>query len=325
MKKIIYIENEIKKNERVNNILSKYSDYEVVYIEKYTEVFNKRNQNFNLQKTNPSIILANKNKNFLNKIPAKYSIGNKKNFYFSYMYNCPFDCKYCFLQGHYNSANYVIFINYEDYFDEIKKINLKFNNEKITIFSGYDCDSLAYDSYTGFVGQAITFFGKQKNIELELRTKSTLVKPLMKKLEDNIVVAFSFTPRRFSNVYEKGVPSVDKRIKSLKTLVKLGWKIGLRFDPFILYEGWKKDYIELFSNLFKAIPNQLIHSVTYGNLRYPISQFKKIYRQNPTEKLFFNLKKNHSLYEDDHKKKISNFCMQELSKYVSQNIIFQNF
>ena len=200
-----------------------------------------------------------------------------------------------------------------------------FNNEKITIFSGYDCDSLAYDSYTGFVEQAITFFGKQKNIELELRTKSTLVKPLMKKLEDNVVVAFSFTPSRFSNVYEKGVPSVDKRIKSLKNLVKLGWKIGLRFDPFIIYEGWKKDYIELFSNLFKVIPNQLVHSVTYGNLRYPIAQFKKIYRQNPTEKLFFNLKKNNSLYEDDHRKKISNFCMQELSKYVSQNIIFQNF
>ena len=221
MKKIIYIENEIKKNQRVDKILSKYSNYEVVYIEKYTEVFNKKNQNFNLQKTNPSILIAKKNKNFLNKIPAKYSIGNKKNFYFSYMYNCPFDCKYCFLQGHYNSANYVIFINYEDYFAEIKKINLKFNNEKITIFSGYDCDSLAYDSYTGFVEQAITFFGKQKNIELELRTKSTLVKPLMKKLEDNVVVAFSFTPSRFSNVYEKDmslkvnryVPGTNIRIK----------------------------------------------------------------------------------------------------------------
>ena len=174
MKKIIYIENEIKKNERVNNILSKYSDYEAVYIEKYTEVFNKKNQSFNLQKTNPSIIIAKKNKNFLNKIPTKYSIGNSRNFYFSYMYNCPFDCKYCFLQGHYNSANYVIFINYEDYFAEIKKINLKFNNEKITIFSGYDCDSLAYDSYTGFVEQAITFFGKQKNIEFSCLQKALL-------------------------------------------------------------------------------------------------------------------------------------------------------
>ena len=32
------------------------------------------------------------------------------------MYNCLFDCRYCFLQGMYNSSNFVIFVNYEDFF-----------------------------------------------------------------------------------------------------------------------------------------------------------------------------------------------------------------
>ncbi len=127
------------------------------------------------------------------------------------MYNCLFDCKYCFLQGLYHSANYVIFINYEDYFEEIECLRTRYNKKKITLFSGYDCDSLAYDSNTGFVEEALSYFSKSDNIELELRTKSTLIKPLLRKSLDNIVVAYSFTPSRFSNKYEVGVPSVEKK------------------------------------------------------------------------------------------------------------------
>ena len=158
MKKLIYIEKEIHNNKRVTDFISRFSNVDIIYIDKYTEVFNKKNQNFKLQKKNPAIILARKYKNFLKEIPSKYSIGNRVNYYFSYMYNCLFDCKYCFLQGLYNSANYVIFINYEDYFEEIKNLTERFSNEKLTIFSGYDCDSLAYDSHTGFVEKALNFF-----------------------------------------------------------------------------------------------------------------------------------------------------------------------
>ena len=36
------------------------------------------------------------------------------------MYNCIYDCKYCFLQGLYSSANYLVFVNYEDFLNQIK-------------------------------------------------------------------------------------------------------------------------------------------------------------------------------------------------------------
>ena len=92
----------------------KIQDPVILSINRYTEVFNKKNQNFVLQKTNPAIILAKKHNNFLLETPKKYSIGRKNNYYFSYMYNCLFDCRY-FLQGMYNSSNFVIFVNYEDF------------------------------------------------------------------------------------------------------------------------------------------------------------------------------------------------------------------
>ena len=122
MKKLIYIENEIKEHSRTIAITKKFKDSKVIYINNYSEVFNKKNQSFDLQKKKPAIILAKKHKNYLNKIPKNYGIGNHYNYYFSYMYNCVFDCKYCFLQGLYSSANYVIFVNYEDFLHEIKKL-----------------------------------------------------------------------------------------------------------------------------------------------------------------------------------------------------------
>ena len=92
------------------------------------------------------------------------------------MYNCLFDCKYCFLQGMYSSANYVIFVNYEDYYDEIKKISMKSGG--LLLFNGknsmhrvtkVNCDEirmlavLAYNDKPGVSlskSAQMTFYGR---------------------------------------------------------------------------------------------------------------------------------------------------------------------
>ena len=324
MKKIIYIEKSIQDEARVNKILSKYKDAKIILIEKYTEVFNKNNQHFNMQKKNPSIILAKKQGNFINTTPSKYTIGNNKNYYFSYMYNCLFNCKYCFLQGLYKSANFVIFINYEDFFENIKEISNKEQKEKITFFSGYDCDSLAYNNQTQFIEEAINFFKLLNNAELEIRTKSSLITPFLSNSVENIIIAYSFTPSRFSQKYEAGVPHLEKRLNSIKKLVKLGWNIGIRFDPIVIYENWQSDYQKLFKKIFNVIPEKQIHSVTYGKMRFPKYIFKRIEKNNSREPLFFNLKIQNNLYEQHSKYKIEEFCETNLQKYTGTEKIFSN-
>ena len=117
----VYIEKEIKNSSITLKILRKIKYNKIIICDKYSEVFNPKNQNFRIQKKNPSIILAQKKKNILFKTPPKFTIGFKKNYYFSHMLNCIYDCKYCFLQGMLNSANYLLFVNYNDFFKEIKK------------------------------------------------------------------------------------------------------------------------------------------------------------------------------------------------------------
>ena len=99
----VYVENDIKNNTNTLNILQRIEFNEIIYCNKHTEVFNPKNQNFRIQKLQPSLILAKKHKNFILKVPKTFSIGFKKNYYFSHMLNCLYYCciafcKVCFIQ-----------------------------------------------------------------------------------------------------------------------------------------------------------------------------------------------------------------------------------
>ena len=111
----IYIEKNIIDHPRTKSILSKFKKARCIEIDRYSEIFNKRNQNFRTQKKNPALILAYKHDGFVLPTPEGFGIGGTKNYYFSHMYNCIYDCRYCFLQGMYSSANYVVFVNFEDF------------------------------------------------------------------------------------------------------------------------------------------------------------------------------------------------------------------
>jgi len=204
------------------------------------------------------------------------------------MYNCIYDCDYCFLQGHFNSAYHVYFINYEDFGEAILNKSIK-TKTKLWFFSGYDCDSLASEKITGFAEYFVPFFSKLKNCILEIRTKSSRTTELLKiKPNPNVVCAFSLNPQNLINVFEKGTPSLSRRIKSIKTLSENGWKIGLRFDPLILTKARKEDYLELFDLAVNCIPKSSIHSVSLGTLRLSESHHKKMIKNDRQNRLLLD-------------------------------------
>ena len=328
MIKTIYIEDEIRNSPRAIKIISKIKHAEIIYINRYSEVFNKKSQNFRLQKLNPSLILAKKYGNLLHLAPEGYGIGNNRNYYFAHMINCVFDCRYCFLQGMFNSANFVVFVNYEDFFRQIEKIIKRFPSDKITFFSGYDCDSLASESTTGFISEALKFFKNLNNAELEIRTKSTFIEPLLDNFIENGVVAYSLTPQKISSKFEIGVPDIEKRLRSIIRLANLGWKIGLRFDPIIYFRDWSQTYNRFFEYIFKNIPEKAIHSVTYGSIRYPNKVYKNIVKLFPEEELFFHnmeVKKNHTGYSKQMEDEIELFVNESISNFIPQEKLYHCF
>ncbi len=287
MIEIIYIEDDVIEHPRVKTILKQFPDTTIISCSRYTELFNRKSQNFRLQKKQPALILASKFRNFVLPTPENYGIGAKHNYYFSHMMNCIYDCRYCFLQGMYRSAHYVVFINYEDFATEIGNVINKHEPETVHFFSGYDCDSLALEPVTGFMDYLLPVFSKYNNALLELRTKSTQIRSLLShKPMDNVVVAYSFTPAEIAGILENKTPSIDKRVESMKKLQDAGWILGLRFDPIIYEIDFQTQYKNLFEYIFENIDAQKLHSVSLGSFRLPKSYFQTLQKLYPEEILF---------------------------------------
>jgi spore photoproduct lyase len=71
------------------------------------------------RKQAPALILAKKHGKKVLPAPEGYGFEQGSGFYFSHMLNCLYDCRYCFLQGMYRSAHYILFTNYEDFMHDI--------------------------------------------------------------------------------------------------------------------------------------------------------------------------------------------------------------
>ena len=316
----IYIEENILRHPRVIEIVARFPQARTITCGRYGEVFNPKAQNFRLQKGKPALILAEKYKHFALEVPAGYGIGAKRNYYFSHMLNCLYDCRYCFLQGMYQSANYVLFVNYEDFQQEIKQLCVNSPAEDIHFFSGYDCDSLALEPVTGFAEQFLPFFEHIPNAWLELRTKSTQVRSLLNREPlPRCVVAFSLSPREIAAKVEDKAPSLQRRLDAMSKLQEQGWQLGLRFDPMIYQANYQQQYQQLFERVFSRIHLNQLHSVTLGAFRLPEKFFKKMQKLYPDEKLFASpLANQYGMisYKQDLEQEMMNYCTGQLLSYI---------
>ena len=84
----IYIEDEISDHPRTKKLIKRFPSATIISCTRYTEIFNRKSQNFRLQKKNPALILAKKHKGMVLPTPKHYGIGAKYNYYFSHMLNC---------------------------------------------------------------------------------------------------------------------------------------------------------------------------------------------------------------------------------------------
>ncbi|OOY36884.1 SPL family radical SAM protein [Solemya velum gill symbiont] len=323
---LVYVEESVRNHPRTESILARHPRASVVPIERYGSIFNHSQQNFRLQKQRPALILANKHGHFVQPAPDAYGVGGNHNWYFSHMLNCLYDCRYCFLQGMYRSAHYLVFVNFESFLDDIdSKIETGKQN---WFFSGYDADSLALEPVTGFVANALPFFATRPDAWLELRTKSTQVRQLLEHDPlSNVVTAFSYTPEATWKATEHKVPSIEKRIQAMKKLAENGWIVALRFDPLIEQAGFNDAYSALFEQIFSQVPESMIHSATIGPLRMPKQFHRTMENLYPEESLFVSgLAQRNSMvsYPAEREREMIEWATDELEKHLPGNKIFPN-
>ena len=326
MAETVYVESAVIDHPRCRAVLRRTPRARVVEIERYGEVFNPKAQNFRLQKNNPALILAHKHAGYALQTPAGYGIGGVHNYYFSHMLNCIYDCRYCFLQGMYRSAHRVLFVNYEDFVTEIKRLSQRHAGEPVWFFSGYDCDSLAYEPVTHFIDHHLPAFRHIDNAWLDVRTKSTQIRQLLRHPpSDRVVVAFSFTDPLTHRHTERHVPTIDKRIAAMQRLCDRGWRLGLRFDPVVYHTDYQDQFRALLASIFERIPVDALHSVSLGVFRLPKGNFKTIHDLYPEEKMLnqpLELRDGIVSYPAQREREVLEFCETLLLERVPRSIYF---
>jgi spore photoproduct lyase len=322
----IYVEKSVARHERTRAILSRFPRATVIPCDRHGEVFNPKAQNFRLQKQKPALILARKFDHHVLDAPDNYAIGGTKNFYFSHMLNCIYDCRYCFLQGMYRSAHYLMFVNFEDFQSAIEAKAREHAAESTYFFSGYDCDSLALDHVSGFTESFLPFFERNTSAFLELRTKSVQVETLLKRDSvRNCVVAWSLNPEEISARFEQGAPATSHRIEAMRKLGERGWKLGLRLDPLIYHSNFKEQYQKLVKDIFSEIRVEWLHSVSLGVFRLPKHMYDTMFHLYPDEKLFAGPVEERGgmmSYREALADEMTEFCTTELLRYIPTQLFY---
>lgn len=320
----IYIEKEIINNSNTKNILKHFKNSNIIEIDHYKDIFCRGKQNFLLQKNCPNLILARKDGNLIYE-GAKVceDFGNDYFYYTSSIMNCFYNCEYCYLQGMYPSANIVIFVNIEDVFDEVKNI---LKSHPMYLCISYDTDLLAFENITGFVGKWIEFAKEHKNLKIEIRTKSANFNPI-ENLEplNNVILAWTLSPKEIIENYEKGTPDLKARLKSIKNAMNKNWKVRLCFDPLLYVKQWHQYYYEFINEIFNYLDENKILDVSIGVFRVSKDYLKKMEKIRPRSKILaypFEINEGVCTYSKCHSKELIEFVYKETSKHIDKDKIF---
>ncbi len=319
----IYIEEDVANHKNTKSILSRFKDAEKIYIKHYKDIFNRKNQSYSLQKESKKLILAKKREPFIYEgSDLIQDFGFSKYLYTPTMMNCIYDCDYCILQGMYGSANILFFVNVEEYFSSLKSLE----NSKAHLSISYDTDLLAFEKIFGICRLWIKEISKYPNIDLEIRSKSANFEAIadMKPLE-NVVLSWTIMPQVISSKVERNTPSVIKREEQIIRALKLGWRVRICIDPLIYVEGFEKIYGDYIDSFFEKIGEQKIEDVALGVFRINSDFLKKMKKRDIRNELLFypyDVRDKVATYEDSLKKRMLDFTIEKLTKYIPKNRIF---
>jgi spore photoproduct lyase len=190
----------------------------------------------------------------------------------------------------------------------------------VWFYSGYDCDSLANEPMTRFTEFFIPVVAGIDNAWMELRSKSTQVRGILKLAPlERIVVAFSFSDQVSHTRLEHGVPSIAKRIDAMRRLMEAGWNVGLRLDPIVYHSNYQAEFTALLEQIFAQLDATAIHSVSLGSFRLTRDHFRSVSRLYPDEPLFaqpMELENGIVSYPAEREREMIEFCEAAVLQHV---------
>ena len=236
-----------------------------------------------------NLILTRFKGSFLKKCPGVSPGMVCCNYYVVNLFkNCIYDCSYCFLQDFLeNNPLLVAYVNIEDLLEELDRTFSAHPDRKFRVGTGELADSLALDEVIPYSQQLIPFFNQRENAVLELKTKSNCVKNLLNQdSTKNVIVSWSLNPQVIIEQEEKGTPNLEQRLEAAQLCANKGYKIGIHFDPIIIFPDWERAYHNMVKRIFEVLSPKHIEWISLGSFRFRKSLKKIINERHKNTRLF---------------------------------------
>ena len=309
---ILYIEKQAKDYKQTNHIISKFKNADIVWIDNYKNIFDKKMWDFSVEK---SIIVAKLTSAVITDAPKNYGHNNETSYFFKTSLNCVYDCSYCFLKGAFKNDMQVYFVNYEEIKQEIVekirwissswkgevpqrgdggdyelKIKSDYNNALWFYSSDYS-DILWMDYLSGFMQEFVPFFEEQAGTMMEVRTKSANIKPILDLwfVPKNTEFSFSLNPQELIKKYESWTSSLDERIESINVLLRKWYKVWLRFLPLLPVKNYRETYREFVQEVAEKIDMSKISSSFASGLLYTKKDYNVMLKKYPKLDVLYRL------------------------------------
>jgi len=231
---------------------------------------------------------------------------------------CPFRCSYCILQAYLETMEPIVFTNIQNMEKELHDISQAQKN--LRIGTGELSDSLALDPQTNYSQKILSIFEKFPHIVFEFKTKSIFIENILnynyEKTLKNVVISWSLNPQEVIKREELLTPDLVSRLRAIQKVQRKGYKIGIHFDPIVIFDGWKVAYEELVKKIAEVIDPSTIAWWSLGALRFPYSLREHIFKYRDSRLFEGELIKGH-----DGKYRYFKPLRLELFHYIKKKIL----
>ena len=317
----IYLEEGAEDYPLTKEILERFPKVHVTPISRYQEIFNRVRQSFRDTKSAQKLILARKTGPFLYESSEVIQGANPRFFYTTPILNCLYDCDYCFLQGKFNSAHAVIFVNTADFLDAVDS---ELKHGPLTLSPSYETDLLGFSGISSWFLRWVEFARNRENLTVELRSKSG-VTGILADTEPtrNVILSWTLSPQEVSDRYERGTPGIDARLNAAMQAASRGWRVRLCIDPVIAIPNWRQSYADLIAQI-KSRFTAPVEDIWIGSFRISTDHLAKIKSQRADSDILFypysRLGQRNDIagYPDNLRAEINQVISNELGTFIQK-------
>lgn len=272
----IYVEEAVLEMPDTKQILGKFPNSQIITIKHYKDVFNRSRQNVSIQSKSRSLILASNNGQRLFKgAPVCQDFGYDNFMYTASVQGCIFNCDYCFLKGMYSTGHVVVFVNFDDYKQDVLE---ECSKRPLYLCASYDTDLHALSGIVDYADRWANLAKSSSNLVVELRTKAAKVDFVP---HSNVIYAFSVSPEEIIERFEHGTASFDRRLANINEAISCGCQVRLCFDPMVYIPNWENIYSTMVDKVIESVDLGRVKDISIGTVRISADYIKRFRRISP--------------------------------------------